>query len=240
MKKICKQASNVRRFIKSLDEEQEKELEHELEEERQVERPPPMSPAVPHFDKKLLELVLSSDGETILADLQLRNVLHSLFSSLSNTHLIQEYANEAAAWADHLFVTDDFLRVLSQPTSSCDEYLRPVWWIGQIQVKFNKSIVVLFSSFECDRLKSAFRSSATSVLYMYRPKLSKLHNRLLRKRKLQITGMVNPPCLSLCDQVQIDMYAGSMYFDDEQEQDAYCNFLGTDSTAQNSRPKCSI
>ncbi|XP_055310983.1 uncharacterized protein LOC129573873 [Sitodiplosis mosellana] len=226
--KIMKHAPNVKRFVQALDEEQEKELEHELEEQRHVERPAAMNPAKPEFDEQLKKLVLSGVDIVTIADLMIRGTLVSLANGLDKTQLIQEYVSDSDAWSNNLLVTKDFVQVLSNLSYARDEYLRPVWWIARVNTPGSDDyILVLLSSFECDRLISTFRESQQSVLCMYRSRLSKLHDNLLHQTNLQVTGMTEQiPPINVCDEVQIGIFSGSMYFNNEAEQNAYCSFLG--------------
>ncbi|XP_031638985.1 uncharacterized protein LOC116351075 [Contarinia nasturtii] len=226
--KIMDLAPNVKRFVQALDEEQEKELEHELEEERNIERPAAMVPARPHFDEKFKELILTGAHPNNLNGLIQRGSITSLHDSLKNTQLIRDYISESKAWSHNILVTKDFTRVLFYESSYCDEYLRPVWWIAYVKIPAqNRYILILLSSFECDRLMATFKQSEQSVLCMFRPRLSKLHDNLLHQTKLQVTGMNgNVPCIDVVDEVNIGIYSGSMYFKNQIEQDAYCNFLG--------------
>lgn len=226
--KIMEHAPNVRRFVQALDEEQEKELEHELEEERQIERPAAMTPATPYFDEQLKQLILLGATENTLYELMMKRTVVFLANGLSQTQLNQEYVNESDAWSRELLVTKDFVQVLSNLSYARDEYLRPVWWIAQINTPANNGyILLLLSSYECDRLISTFRESKQSVLCMYRSRLSKLHDNLLHQTNLHVTGIIEKiPRINIGGEVQIGIFSGSMYFNNEMEQDAYCNFLG--------------
>lgn len=226
--KILKHAPNVKRFVQALDEEQEKELEHELEQECQIERPALMSPAKPQFDEKLKQLVLLGVDAATITDLMVRGTLVSFANGLARTQLIGEYKNDSSAWSENLLVTRDYVQVLSNVSYARDEYLRPVWWIARINTPSNdRYILVLLSSFECHHLISTFRDSKHSVLCMYRSRLSKIHDNLLHQTNLQVTGMTTQlPRIDVGDEVQIGIFAGSMYFNSEMEQDAYCSFLG--------------
>lgn len=244
--KIIEQAPNVKRFIQALDEEQERELEKEteIEEERHIERPYPIHAATPNFDEKLIKLVLEGATENIMSDLLEKKCILSFLDGLSNTQLIQNYIDETVAWSNYMFVTKDFQttttgecqsrsrymfskHIRSDVSRTSDEYLRPVWWIARVkQPTINAYVLVLLSSFECDRLVHAFRVSKLAVLYPYRPKLARGHDNLLHHSSLQISAMTSVPRIDLHDEVQIAMYSGSTYFSSQSEQDAYCNFLG--------------
>lgn len=206
----------------------EKELEHEQEQERNVERPAAMSPAQPYFDEKFKELILCSALPNILHDLKHRGCLISVHESLAKTRLILDHSSESDAWSNKIFVTKDFTRVLLDQSGYCDEYLRPVWWIAYVkEPTTNSYILILLSSYECDRLITTFKQSKESVLCMFRPRLSKLHDNLLNQRNLQVTGMSGiVPHIDVNDECQLNVYSGSMYFKSEIEQDAYCSFLG--------------
>ncbi|XP_031637088.1 uncharacterized protein LOC116349683 [Contarinia nasturtii] len=251
-KKVEKQASNVKRFVQGLDEEQERELEKEmeLEQECQIERPNRMSPVKPEFDKKLQHFISEGATTTILSDLLKRQCLISLGKSLENSQLIRNHVDETKAWSDYIFVTKDFTQVCtkceryygfhsslwsaddyslyhSQPSRAKDAYMRPIWWIARVEDRTSgKYYLILLSSFECDRLLSTFKKSKNAALFLYRPKLSKFHNDLLHQSKLQVSAMTTIPRIDIHDQVQIAMYSGAMYFNNKSEQNAYCNFLG--------------
>lgn len=223
--KLQKQAPDVKRFVHCLDEEQEKELEQEVEEERQVERPPKLDAATPIFDEKLISLMnIGAAGAMHLELIRTRTLL-PFAEGLMNTKLFEKYKLEPN-WAEHLFVTKDFVRVLANSTDLCDQFLRPVWWIARVDAQNDGHILVLISSFECDRLLPTFHKSTESTLFPFRPTLSKLHSDLLDQHDLRVTAKLSTVDLDLNDVAQIKMYSGSMYFNSDAEQNAYCNFLG--------------
>lgn len=228
--KLEAQAPGVSQFSNALDEEQEKELEQEVEEQRSVERVPKVKAATPEIDKRLQLLVANgiTDYSTI-EEMIKSNTLYSFGASLLQTKLFQPYKQNVDAWASHLFVTRDFVNVLAvESLKSCDDFLRPVWWIASIQSNDNSNnIWLLLSTFECEHLVPFFRKSTKSSLFMYRARLSKYDRKLLDDSNLRITGMnsTQPVDFDLNDVVQIGMYACSMYFDSEAEQNAYCAFM---------------
>lgn len=232
--KLKRFAKDVKQFSHDLEEEQERELEQEREEECHIERVPAVKAAAPVFDKKMVELVLHGINDEVLNDLKARGLLISIGKSLSHTRLFQICKNIEDAWAGHMFVTKDFQTVVdlqvTDPESSqaYDRFLRPVWWIVRIEdmKKSGKHILVLMSSYECDRLMPSLRQSIKSTLYMYRPRLSKSHSNLLRNSKTQVSGMQKSNAIELHEEVQIAVYSGSMNFADKIEQTAYCGFLG--------------
>lgn len=212
-----------------LDEEQEKEIEHEFETEEQVERPRPVRPACANFNKGLRYLFLNGLKRD-LSKLQKDKAIVPISRSLAKTHLYRTYINEIDAWSPNLHVTRDFIRVLDDKSRSYDDFLRPVWWIAGVQIELDaiesETHWVLLSSFECDHLIPTFEKSKKATLIMYRPRTSKKQNNLLHERRLQVTAMENPLAIDLRSEVEIGVYAGSMYFKTEAEQQAFCGFLG--------------
>lgn len=223
--KLMQRAPNVKRFTHALDEEQEKELEQEVEEQTQVERPPHAKPAKPVFDEQLEKLVLDGANDDLVVKMKGKTLI-PIAASLKNTQLSEFCNQNANAWAEYLFGTKDFQTVLYDTSMSCDEFLRPVWWIARIKNRLTHDILILLSSFECNHLLPAFRRTANSTLFMYRPRLSKLHSNLLHERKLQVTGSSKMYAIDIEDEAQIGVYSGSMFFANEVEQNAYCAFLG--------------
>lgn len=232
--KLKRFAPHVKQFSHDLEEEQERELETQREEECHIERVPAVKPAAPNFDERMVELALHGKNDEVLNDLKARGLLLSIGKSLSHTRLFQICKNIEDAWTAHLFVTKDFQTVVdlqvtdTESSQAYDRFLRPVWWIVRIEdmKKSGNHILVLLSSYECDRLIPSLRQSIKSTLYMYRPRLSKYHSNLLRNIKLHVSGMQKSNAIDLTDEVQIAMYSGSMNFADEIEQSAYCGFLG--------------
>ncbi|XP_031632913.1 uncharacterized protein LOC116346822 [Contarinia nasturtii] len=224
--KLTHHASDVKQFSHALDEEQEKELEQQEEEERIVERPPAVEAATHKIDKRLESLILNGVTDNIVETLKTQRSLFTLAASLTHTQLFRTYKKNKDAWSNHILVTKDFKTVIASSSQSCDEFLRPIWWIAQIKNAKGNDLLLLMSSFECDLFLSAFRKSTNAALYMYRARLSKSHCSLVQDPRLVITAMDTLEDIDIHDEVQIGFYAGIMFFQSEDEQNAYCNFLG--------------
>lgn len=185
-----------------------------------------MLPAVPKFDIQLQKLFLNG-AHDIYDKLKTSRVFQPLSSSLLHTKLFKGYTKEPAPWSKNLCATRDFVTVLENDSLACDDFLRPVWWIACLPDMDKKNpIWILLSSYECDRLITTFRRSKKSALFMYRPRLSKLHNNLLRMPGLQVTAIPHPIEIDLKSEVEVGVFAGSMYFKDEIEEQQFCSFLG--------------
>lgn len=202
-------------------------MEQELEEQREVERPGQSKAATPHFDERFKQLVLNGVLRSLIDCMKNEGVLQSIPQSLSHTQLIRLAEDDTEAWADHLLVTRDFKTVIISATPTCDDFLRPVWWIAQLQSTSGRNLLIIFSSYECNQLLPVFRQSKRATLFPYRPRLSKFHDNLLHKQELQVTGMLKKDRIDVEDEVQIGAYAGMMYFKSEVEMEAYCRFLGS-------------
>lgn len=85
--------------------------------------------------------------------------------------------------------------------------------------------MIILSSHECNALVPVFRSSKNACLYMYRARLSQFHRNLLHNNRLCVTGMYQKE-IDLKDEAQLNMFAGAQNFGSQQEQDAYCRYMG--------------
>lgn len=220
-------APTVQRFT-NLDEEQEKELEQEVEEQAQIDRPKEAQPVKPHFDERLIRLINEGIGvTTTFNDMLNEKVFLSIVASLSNTQMSTFCENNEEAWARHFLVTKDFSMVVENQQQPCNDFLRPVFWIASIKTSSPaRNALILLSSFECNKLIPAFRKSARAILYMYRPRLSNRHSNLIHDFGLQLSALPQINRIPIQDVIQIGVYSGLMYFANEEEQNAYCWFLG--------------
>lgn len=194
-----------------------------------MERPGEANPATPTFDKRLEQLVSNGVQDSLIKAMKTDDALMSIANSLSHTQLFQLAKEDPDAWPNHLLVTKDFKIVIVSATPTCDQFLRPVWWIAQIQNPNigGNDIAILLSSFECNRLKPAFQKSKMATLFMYRARTSKFHSNLTDIPALQLNGLTtNITHLDIHDEIQIGVYAGGIYFKTKAESEAYCTFLG--------------
>lgn len=123
-------------------------------------------------------------------------------------------------------VSSTFIFIFTGNARIHDEYLRPAMWIVRVKHDQGKDILILISSFECNELMPILRVSQHATLIMFRPRLSELHSNLLNESKLYVTGQPATEFIDMNDQVQIGVYAGSMYFQSSEEQAEYCSFMG--------------
>lgn len=238
-KKLAKLETNFKGFSHRFDEEQEKEqekeMEHQVEQYHEIYRPPRVDQAHPTFNEQLILLVQHGSATGTFHDLIQTKSLLPLTAALTGTKLFKAYKNAVSPWASNLYTTEDFVQVVKDSKKFYDEFLRPVWWIAHVSNDNDGYILILLSSHDTNRLLPHFRKSKKATLFMFRPRLSKLGTDLMSERDLCVTGIHhNIFNINVRDAAQIKMFSGSMYFNSEDEQNAYCNFLGLIPRPRNS------
>lgn len=241
--KIHDHVPHEKRYAGLLDEEQEKEIEKEKEEQRQIERPFAARPAAPKVDPLLMDVVEFGASHSSFAKLLQSQSILPVAMTLQNTNIFEFVSSEISPWANHIYVTADFIHVIEgrhDTFLSCfrsrasrdykefswDGFLRPAWWIGGIGDDLDNYKILLLSSHETDALLPVFRRSKRSILFPYRARVSQSHSNLLHNTQLCVTGMTETRVIDLNDEVQIGVIAGAQYFGSSDEQDAYCGYLG--------------
>lgn len=237
--KLGKMVPGELRYTAALEEQQEKVLENELDENRDVVHPQPRTPLKPCFEPELKNFVeISSDRCSAFSELKKTKKIETLPHALKNAEIFSIVEPELSAWDERIFVTKDFMSVIDLGADDKDDkYLRPVWWIVHVSAdaddkeewlnvhKITDAYVVI-SPFECKSLLPVFRECKMSSLHMFCAKLSKQQEKLINNKALILPQNSNMPDIPIEILVQISMFAGSMYFDNENEQNEYCNFMG--------------
>lgn len=175
---------------KGLETQQEKDLEQEREEQAQKYRTTYNFAAIPTFDERLNSLVEGKDVDNTIKAMKRDNVLLSIGASLSNTKMSKFCNENKNAWAAHLLVTKDFSTVISNTQlQQCDDFLRSVQWVAFIKVSTKKYVLIILSTFECNKLLPVFRKSTNAILYMYNARLYNHQSNLINDYRLRITAM---------------------------------------------------
>lgn len=214
-------------FTQGLDEEQEKELENELEEERHIQRPVAATPAKRQFEYELKKLIISGTSHECFARLKTKGAIVKLSRALYDEKFYAPYIRiDDEAWSKNLYATKDFIQVVENQKITGDEFLRPVSFIARIDQCSKKDVILLLSLFECENLVTEFKISERACLHMYSAKLSQYHSDLLDEKHLQLRLSHLASKIPVKDMAQINVFSGSMNFNNEDEQDAYCNFMG--------------
>lgn len=206
----------------ALSEEQERELAPEIESERQTERLNQMQPKKHTMHPDVLELVrqgaLRPHGGGFLP----------AFSSFSRSTAGQLV--ESKDFGQDLLVTTDFANTVElDPDSHSDSFHRPVQWVLTFgkQAMEERSLLVVLSPWEANELILDITKNSNVHLHTYaaRPNLS---FPTLQDLRLYATPALpadwTPPPASLI--LQLNLFAGQLYFEDMEEYKQVCAFLG--------------
>ena len=202
----------------TLSEEQERELAPEIEQERQAEKPLEMVPRVHKLHRDVCELVnhgkLNPHGTGLQAAFQSFDC--STAGRLAN---LDEFGRD-------LLVTADFARtVMLTADSQSDAFHRHVQWI--LTLRNTPSVLVVLSPWEANKLRDDIARSNHVHLHVYAPRPN-LSFPTLQDLKLCVLPPLPdswtppPPALIL----QLNLFAGQLYFEDVGEYRETCAFLG--------------
>ncbi|RYP24740.1 hypothetical protein DL765_000286 [Monosporascus sp. GIB2] len=205
----------------TLSEEQERELAPEMERERQAERPKPVEPKRHTIHRDVRELVrrgnLNLHGGGFLP----------AFRSF-NRSTARRFANPEEFGQD-LLVTTDFARLVDlTPGSHSDAFHRSVQWVltfknGTVRNQF----LVILSPWEANELFLEIDKSSHVYLHSYAARRN-LSFPTLQDLKLCTIPSIppdwTPPPKSLI--LQLNIFAGQLYFEDMTEYKETCAFLG--------------
>ncbi|RMZ68305.1 very large low complexity [Pyrenophora seminiperda CCB06] len=244
-KNICKILERCRDFEAtsfdrdSLHEEQERELAPENEGEREVQRPAPMEAERHKLHSDLIRLVITgmfhvrSDG---------------FFPAFNNMELPRgaERLEQKQQLPTDLLVTADFMRTVRCPGSSVTSsshvsasYLRPVQWILSVLDMNEPSTsrtsrrLVIISPFEAEHLLPAVQKSNIVTMHLYAPRVS-LGFFPLDTLDLYCVGRAfsaRDSGIHRSQIVQLNLFAGQLYFASYAEYVELCKCLGLASEA---------
>ena len=223
----------------TLQEEQERELSPEIEEERQVQRPAPVKPGEHELHADLVRLV-----ETGIFPVPRSDAFLPAFQALKSTSVAKRYVHVVNQFPEDLLVTADFLRTVKRPKGELpstswvsDSYLRPVQWILSVmkteEGSANSRRLVILSPFEAERLLPAIQKSTSIVtLHLYSPRPLQGYEPL---DTLDLYCVGHPFSASTSDPsnsisrsqiLQLNLFAGQLYFESYTEYVELCGFLG--------------
>ncbi|KAF8601975.1 hypothetical protein BDV93DRAFT_607791 [Ceratobasidium sp. AG-I] len=197
----------------SMDEEQEREVSHEVERERQIERPPKSQSASHSIHQDLRTFVLTGSIPSY----------SSCFVSLF--HPLQSQLQDLSVWSNTLLATADFCKTIANlPSNELNEYMRPLNWL----LSGPNGVLMALSPFEVNELLPQIRSSRAVRLHVYAARVT--HS----MRSFSDLGFYSIPSLPTSSrvtpfpatQMQLNLWAGQLYFEDHQEYLALCAFLG--------------
>ncbi|KAF1951418.1 hypothetical protein CC80DRAFT_424735 [Byssothecium circinans] len=225
----CRDFESMAFDAATLQEEQERELSPEIQAECQIQRPPAMTPEEHHVHPDLIHLINTG----VIP--QGSRAFMSAFRALSNTSAAKFF--DLSQFPTGLLVTQDFMRTVKRPlgrTASVnvtDAYLRPVQWVLSWTKRRNTTNaergLIVISPFEADRLLLTIGCTKDVTLHVYSPRPN-LGYRSLDNMDLYCIsgGTFDIRTISRSLIVQLNLFAGQLYFDSYNEYTELCDFLG--------------
>ena len=216
-----------------LDEEQQRELEQELEEERQWKLPLPAQPCQPILHNEIKSLCDVQGPDLSLSRLPL--VFSTLTDAFRGTTFYPEC--QPRAWQRNLWVSTEFTRVITTRGEALDSFLRPPRWM----VIYRNKHMIFVSPYEANSLipilhklhkKKQIEEPMTTTLRLILPRLRRDQSILVNNLTLTIPPSIRSdysPILFLIapeSLAELFVFNGTLYFDTDHEQTAYCQFLG--------------
>lgn len=205
----------------SLQEEQERELAPEVEEERQKERAKPAEPLLHKVHPDVLAFVrtglINRSGAAFQPSFE-------LFEGTSAAAELQ-----IAQWPSGLLITRDFAMTVkpenSPEHSQLDDFLRSVQWILTSSVA-GKIAMVVISPFEANELRSEIAKSRMVVRHLYAARQNQGIAPIDSLDLYTLPGSVPRYEIPKRLIIELNLFAGQLYFRSFQEYTEVCNYLG--------------
>lgn len=201
----------------ALEEQQERELSPESEQERQLERPPKMKPMQHVLHADLLRMVKQGWLEPASP------AFIPAFRALGKTSACDHFnLNE---WPYGLLASNDFSQTVQAPKNAQqDDFVRPVQWILSCP---NSQVLVVISPFEANELHPHIRSQRKTALHVYSPRIKDSMRPLDDLRYCAVPSRIaSDPLPELYTRIQLNLFAGQLYFKDREDYNSACRFLG--------------
>ncbi|QDS77180.1 hypothetical protein FKW77_001966 [Venturia effusa] len=201
----------------ALQEEQERELSPESEQERQQEPTPKMAPAKSIVGEDLARMVkqgwLNPKSETFVP----------AFQSLTSTRASDSF--NLRTWPSGLFVTKDFsLTVQAAKWQKQDQFIRSVQWILSCP---KSNTLAIISPAEANKLHPLIRVQDKITLHVYSPRIKDSMSPLDDLSYCAVPSRsASDPSPELYLRIQLNLFAGQLYFKDRREYESACRFLG--------------
>lgn len=213
----------------STDNEQERELEHEIEKERQVQRPPRVKPLVPEVSRGLKQYI-ASGTDFALRQCDTENAFKIFLMTTAEDSIVKQFIKLGDFT---VLATKDFAYCVELGKGSrLDEYLRPaVWVLSSSQTRF----LLIISPHEANELLTRIKASDKVRLHIFAARLSKKMARFNHMKFYTPNSRANDVAPSPQSIRDLELFAGSLYFDNITTYEQLCHFLGIVSAA--TRPR---
>ena len=205
-----------------LYEEQERELSSEVEEECQIEKPPAVEPPAHAIHPDLLSFVCTGD---LVQD---TTAYHSAFEVLHRMSAPDHF--DLCQFRSGLLVSDDYAKTIL-PTGNFgnkDLYQRLAQFVITSPIAASQSIkhMIIISPFEAYRLLSGISKSPTVTLHLYAPRANQDYSALDKLDLHTFPGGGWKLAVPTHLRIQLNLFAGQLYFSSFEGYIELCNFLG--------------
>jgi hypothetical protein len=209
-----------------LHEEQERELSPESEQERQLERPPKSKPAKHSVHEDLVRMV--NQGRLEPKSLAFVPAFQTLSNTTaSNSFKLDEWPHTSNldTWPNGLLGTKDFAQTIqAAKTEKQNDFIRPIQWVLSCR---KSNVLAVISPFEANELQPLIRKQDKIALHVYSPRIR--HSMVpLDDLEYCATPSRGPldPLPEISSRIQLNLFAGQLYFRDREEYLSVCRFLG--------------
>ncbi|CAM4909258.1 unnamed protein product [Rotaria socialis] len=232
LKRLTDYGGTKQRLSQLLDEEQQRELEQELEEERQLERPPPVEPCEPILHEEIMRLCDIRSNTMNLS--KHSNVFCRLPYAFTDTTFFNDC--QANSWQDTVWVSTEFQRVIATKGESLNPFLRPPRWM----MIYRNQHLIFVSAFEANCLigrlnalyhKGEFKTVSMTTLRLLLPRVKRIQSIFVNTPTLTVPPLIGLPANATTFFIPLDVLAqlfifnGNLYFENVDEQTAYCQCL---------------
>ncbi|KAF2638121.1 hypothetical protein P280DRAFT_91529 [Massarina eburnea CBS 473.64] len=220
----CQDFQTINFDSATLQEEQERELSPEIEEERQVQRPPSMKPEKHKLHLDVIALIQTGQQKPV----GVSGAYIPAFRDLNDTSAAKYF--DVQKFPTKVLVTRDFVRTVEQPAKSyvSDSYLRPVQWILSFKSTNESSRgLLIMSPFEVDQSLALIKNSKHATLHLYAPRPNLGYDPLDNLSLYYVgKGTFSPGTIDRSLIVQLNLFAGQLYFNSYTEYTELCDYLG--------------
>ncbi|KAF2969305.1 hypothetical protein GQX73_g4245 [Xylaria multiplex] len=225
IKKRCSEFEHLNFNLSVLEEEQERELSPEVERERQVQRPDPAPPAKHSLHPHIVEF--TATGRLTPNSPAYMGAFHSLHDTSA-----AEYFKASQLSNDKFLVTKDFAETVNASSIgyTSDSFQRPVQWILSSCTQGSNvvDVLMLISPHEAEELIPWPQSKRSDkvTLHLYKPRCHTGHQPFDRLDFFTIPSRQPQLEVPRALLVQLNIFAGQLYFGEYEDYLDTCKFLG--------------
>lgn len=220
----CRDFGNLRFRSNTLREEQERELSPEVQQERQIQHPDPAEPVLHRLDPDIVDFW--SNG----------TLLHWSRAYMPAFQVLQETSAttglEVARLGNNtLSATDDFANTVVESGKgfSSDQYQRHVQWLLTSHSEEDPNTiqqVLIISPFEANELRDRTDRSRKITLHLYKAQTNLNYASLDKLDFHSIPTRLPPLSILRPLAIQLNVFAGQLYFSSYEDYLQICKFLG--------------